>query len=148
VAAAARSALPAVGLLLVGVALLATSEGGGGVPLAFDAAFFPRLVIVAWIALALLVVLGAVRDGNDTAPVRFGSVLGMMLATGLFVGAMPFVGFFLAAAGFCMVALVMMGLRRPVLIGGYALGLPAALVVLFNHVLIMPLPTSPFTWLF
>jgi hypothetical protein len=42
--------------------------------------------------------------------------------------------------------LFILGVRSPLGISAVSVGVPGALVALFNHILKMPLPTSPLFW--
>ncbi|MEL6677667.1 MAG: tripartite tricarboxylate transporter TctB family protein [Pseudomonadota bacterium] len=71
-----------------------------------------------------------------------------MIASVLFANAITRLGFMLSAVPFSMIALWIFGLRNPLVIVAYAVVVPGSLVLLFNHILKLPLPTSPFTYLF
>lgn len=119
-----------------------------GMPPAFAPEFFPRIVLwvlLALTALGLMVELTRKGGSSDGQFLRVAVVAAAMVA---FAWAMMRLGFFLTGAGFSVLALFLMGLRNPLVIMAFALGVPGALVGLFNHVLIMPLPTSPFSYLF
>lgn len=143
-------ALVSLGLLLLGVALMASTVGGKFADLggAFSPHFFPRVVLVLWIALAALDLFLEVRQRTAATarPLARVAVLGMGFVVYALV-MMP-LGFFLASLGFCAVCLWVADVRQPLPLLAMAIGLPAALVFLFNHVLTLPLPTSPFTHLF
>ncbi len=146
-------ALTTLALLLAGIALLAsTYEPGIARPeRAFSPSFFPQIVLGLWCALALAGLVADVRSGPLGAPA---AMLGLWRAVALGLALlavawlMPRLGFALTAAGFCVVALPLLGVRHPAVVLAYAVAVPAALVGLFNHLLRMPLPTSPFTHLF
>ncbi|MGY6633442.1 MAG: tripartite tricarboxylate transporter TctB family protein [Alkalilacustris sp.] len=152
--AVTERALTTLALLLVGIALLAsTFEAGIARPeRAFSPSFFPQIVLGMWCALALAGLVADVRAGPAGAPPSAPGGLwrAAALAVGLLAVAwlMPKLGFALTAAGFCAVALPLFGVRHPVAVAAYALAVPGALVGVFNHLLRMPLPTSPFTHLF
>jgi|GEM_PF-633336 len=142
-----RAALP-FALLLTGVALLLSTFGTDYADLggAFSPTFFPRIVLFAWIGLATLATLVEVIKGDDVGDARFGAVVIVSLALLGYVQLLPVLGYFLCSAAFAMVLLLATGLRKPVPLLVFSLALPAALVALFNHVLVMPLPVSPFVW--
>jgi len=54
----------------------------------------------------------------------------------------------LSAVPFSALALWIFNIRSPFIIAAYAVAVPGSIVVLFNHVLKLPLPTSPFTYFF
>lgn len=62
------------------------------------------------------------------------------------LGIMP-AGFFLASVAFCAITLWLLGWSKPIPLLIFSVGLPGALVILFNHWLTLPLPTSPITHL-
>ena len=141
-------------LFLAAAALMAGIgwRDGSGMPPAFAPEFFPRIVL--WLLLGLTglgfvqeVLRGASGASEDTPwrLLRVGLVTAAML---VFAWAMMRFGFFLTAAVFSALALPLMGLRNPLVVLAFALGLPGALVGLFNHLLTMPLPTSPFSYMF
>ena len=146
-------ALTTLALLLVGIALLA-STFEPGIPRperAFSPSFFPQIVLGLWCALALAGLVADVRAGplGSTTSLRGLWRAGALALALLAVAAlMPRLGFALTAAAFCAVALPLLGVRYPAVVAAYALAVPAVLVGLFNHLLRMPLPTSPFTHLF
>lgn len=133
---------------------------GTGMPPAFAPEFFPRIVL--WLLLGLTalgflaeVFRGAPGTGPGTGPAtgdhsawRLLRVAVIILAMLVFAWAMMRFGFFLTGAGFSILALPLLGLRNPLVILAFAIGVPGALVGLFNHLLTMPLPTSPFSYMF
>ena len=141
-------------LFLAAAALLAGIgwRDASGMPPAFAPEFFPRIIL--WLLLGLtglgfaLEVLRSTPGDSDDTPWRLLRVGLVMAAMLVFAWAMMRFGFFLTAAAFSTLALPLMGLRNPLVILAFALGLPGALVGLFNHLLIMPLPTSPFSHMF
>jgi hypothetical protein len=66
----------------------------------------------------------------------------------LFVWGFTGIGFLLSGVLFTLGVLLVLGVRAPVLLAGFALLVPAALLVLFHHVLGLPLPTSPLSYRF
>ena len=72
----------------------------------------------------------------------------LVAASVVYTNVLTTYGFFLSSVGFVVICLPVFGVRHPVAIVAFALAVPAALVALFNHVLAMPLPTSPFTYYF
>lgn len=146
-------ALTTLALLLAGIALLAsTFEPGIARPeRAFSPSFFPQIVLALWCGLAVLGLVADVRSGpQGSAAAAWGLWRAAALAAALlaFAALMPRLGFALTAAGFCTLALPLLGVRHPLAVAVYAVAVPAALVGLFNHLLRMPLPTSPVTHLF
>ncbi|PWJ21645.1 tripartite tricarboxylate transporter TctB family protein [Jannaschia seohaensis] len=136
-------------LLLVGMALLSQTFGQAYSGLgAFSPMFFPQIVLSFWVAVAALDLVAELRQRVVGTRPQLLRVTVIALASLVFLLAMTRIGFFLAAVPFSAVALVTLGLRRPVPVAAVSLGVPAALVALFNHLLTLPLPTSPVAWWF
>jgi hypothetical protein len=141
-------AMVSVVLLLVGAGLMLSTFGlqfadlGG----AFSPMFFPRIVLMAWVALALVNVVADVMARPAPVPIRLGTVVAIGAGVLVYVIALPKIGFFFASVPLALVMLWLLEVRGPVALVGIAVGVPGALVVLFNHVLTMPLPVSPVLW--
>jgi len=136
-------------LLLIAAALLSQTYGQAYSGLgAFSPMFFPQIVLTFWVAVAGLNLVGELRAHVPTTRPRLLRVAVIALATVVFLVAMTRLGFFLSAVPFSLLALAVLGLRGPLPMIGVGIGVPAALVGLFNHLLVLPLPTSPFTWWF
>jgi len=136
-------------VLLIAAALLSQTFGQAYSGLgAFSPMFFPQIVLGFWVAVAALDVVSELRRSSSSDHPRLMRVSFMALATLLFLYGMTRLGFFLSAVPFSITALVVLGLRNPLAILAVGVGVPAALVALFNHLLVLPLPTSPFTWWF
>jgi hypothetical protein len=113
-------ALVSLSLLLTGVGLWLHTLALGFADLggAFSPVFFPRIVLSLWILLAVLSLCLDVVTRQPTDKARWLVVL----------------------------VLTITGQRKVREIIGFSLAIPATLVILFNHVLTMPLPVSPFFW--
>lgn len=142
--------LTALVLLVIGAALLSSTYGAQYADLggAFSPMFYPRIILFIWVALTLLALATELMAREGTEAPNILRVVVLSLATLVFLYAMPRLGFFLSAVPFSLLALITLGLRSPLPILGVAVGVPAALVALFNHLLILPLPTSPVAWWF
>jgi hypothetical protein len=140
-------------LLLVAAALYASSfaQTFSDVGSAHSPVFFPRIVLVLWMGLAVIALAQVLMQGYEAQPIhgiwRL-AVLVLVLATVVYTNLVTKYGFFLTSAGFAVVCLGVFGLRNPLVVLAYAVAVPGALVLLFNHSLGMPLPTSPFTYYF
>ncbi|MEM7528295.1 MAG: tripartite tricarboxylate transporter TctB family protein [Pseudomonadota bacterium] len=111
--------------------------------------FFPRIILGVMIGLCVVAIFQDLRAGGRGAPVeRWVVLIVFMVAALLFANAITRIGFMLSAAAFSTVSLWIFGIRQPLVIAAYALAVPGALVLLFNHILALPLPTAPFTHLF
>jgi hypothetical protein len=133
-------------LLSVGLFFSTYSFPESDMGAAFDPGFFPRIVLGCLIALAvpnLLIDLRA-RSGWDATGLR--DVLILMVLIVVYVVVMPKLGFFATSVVLSGAFLVILGVRSPLGIAAVAIGVPGALVALFNHILSMPLPTSPLFW--
>jgi len=140
----------ALALFLAAVALMASIgwSDAGGLPPAFSPEFFPRIILMVLLCLtAVGFVLECFKSGGTSA-VELARTGVLAVALIVFAWSMTRFGFFLTAAAFSVLVLTMLGLRKPLAIALYAVAVPGAIVGLFNHVLIMPLPTSPFSYLF
>lgn len=142
-----RVAVP-FSLLLVGVALLLSTRGAEYADLggAFSPTFFPRIVLGAWILLAAFATVAEFSATQSPGESRLVAVLVVSVALLLYVNLLPVLGFFISSTLFSIVVLIATGQRKPLPLIGYSVALPAALVALFNHLLVMPLPVSPFAW--
>ncbi len=141
-------ALVALVLFLTGAALLWTAIAGGTPDLqpAFDPLFFPRIVLTLWVAIAGMELVAAIwrrEQSLEPAAWRIGVlVVAVLLYAVLFTR----MGFFITSVAFCIVSLLVLGQRHIVTIAAFAIGTPTVLLLLFNRVLKMPLPASPFFW--
>lgn len=142
--------LVAVTLLLIPVALLLSTQGlkfadlGG----AFSPVFFPSIALWLWIGLAVINMVTEILLKTAGSPAPLWRV--MIVALG-FIGyaltIMP-LGFLLSSILFCVLCLLSLGIRKPLVVAGFSVALPATLFFLFNYVLILPLPHSSWTHLF
>ena len=137
-------------MLMVALGLLSQTFGQSYADLggAFSPMFFPRIILTLWAVLAALDLAAEIMARREMAAPRLARVTVIALASLAFLYAMTRLGFFLSAVPFSLVALVTLGLRSPLPVLAVSVGVPGALVALFNHVLTLPLPTSPFTWWF
>lgn len=142
--------LGAVTLLIIPIALLFSTLGlkfadlGG----AFSPVFFPRIILWLWLGLASLNVILTLWHQAPAAAhplARVGLLALLLIAYALAI--LP-VGFFIASLVFSLATLGLLGWKKPISLIVFSVGLPAALVVLFNHWLALPLPTSPLTHFF
>lgn len=146
VVAAALLAAPVFLLLVSGSAEYADLGG------AFSPMFFPVSVLWGWIGIASLTLILEVRSTgvklDKTSAKRWAQVAGVTVAMALFVYATTRLGFLLSSIGFVLATLLALQVRNPILVICYSIGVPTVLFVLFNHILGLPLPTSPFSYLF
>ena len=148
---ASQQALSLITLILAAATLLWTASDPSGAEVRIDQSpfYFPRLVLIAGLGLAIFGLGQAVLTPNKgkrlEKPLRL-VVIG--LGTILYLNVVTAIGYFLASAAFTLVSLPAFGIRDPKFVTAYAVLVPGLLVFLFNHILGMPLPTSPFTYWF
>lgn len=142
--------LVAITLLLIPVALLLSTQGlqfadlGG----AFSPVFFPSIALWLWIGLATLDLISVVFSTAQpqVAPLWRVAIVGLGFV-GYALAIVP-LGFLTSSVLFCAVCLLSLGIRKPLVIAGYSVAMPATLFILFNHILMLPLPHSSWTHLF
>ena len=159
---AERIATSAV-LTIVPAALLVVSRAGESTGLAaFSPMFFPSGVLWCWLAVAAVCLASDVAraraartapDASDPPAGRMprpaaARIAAVTIAMGAYVLAVTELGFLLTSIGFTVVTLLVLGTRSPAVLLGYGVLMPGVLFTLFNHVLGLPLPTSPFSHLF
>lgn len=135
-------------ILVLTVGLIASSFGlqfadlGG----AFSPMFFPRIILFVLLGLAALNVM--IDFASTPAPKSIELLPVLIIATAfvVYVFVLMSAGYFISSVGVGIVILVALGLRNPLQVIGIPVVGAGALVMLFNHVLKMPLPTSPFFW--
>lgn len=142
--------LIAIILLVIPVGLLRSTQGltfadlGG----AFSPVFFPSIALWLWIGLATINLGSEVLSKAPLAP----KPLWRVVLVGLgFIGyalAITPLGFLLSSVLFCVLCLLSLGIRKPIIVVGFSAALPLALFILFNHVLRLPLPHSAWTHLY
>lgn len=137
-------------LLLIAGALLSNTYGQQYADLggAFSPMFFPRIILWLWVVLALVDLTSEIVTRKETERPRILRVVIIAVGTLVFLWSMTRLGFFLSAVPFTALVLLMLNIRNPLSVLAVSIGAPMALVALFNHVLTLPLPTSPFTWWF
>jgi hypothetical protein len=138
-------------LLVAAAALFATTFGAEYLLLGAvqSPVFFPRIILGLMMGLALIAIAQDVLKGETVPEVeKCAALIVFVIAALIFANAITRIGFMLSAAPFSVLALWVFGIRNPLVIAAYAVAVPGSLVVLFNHVLKLPLPTSPFTYLF
>ena len=141
-------AVVALTLLLLSISLFVTASRfpASDMGSAFDPGFFPRIVLGALTGLAALNFVADLRSGAGWTPDGLGTVVTMMALMLVYVVVMPEIGFFAASVVLSVAFLWLLGVRSPGGIAAVSIGVPGALVALFNHLLTMPLPTSPLFW--
>ena len=139
------------GLLLIAVALFASTfqQSFTASDLAQSPMFFPRIILVLWMILAAIAVVQTVLENETGSPIASWPRLMIVLAaTVIYANVIGSEGFFLPSVVFALICLPAFGIRAPLLVILFAILVPGSLVLLFNHTLGMPLPTSRFTYMF
>jgi hypothetical protein len=113
---------------------------------AFSPMFFPRIILFILLALTLLNVVIDLMAPSRATPIELMPVLVIGAAFIVYVLILIPLGYFASSVAVGAVILLALGLRNPVQVIGIPLLGAGALVGLFNHILKMPLPTSPFFW--
>lgn len=129
------------GLILSSFGLEFADLGG-----AFSPMFFPRIILgVLLILAAINLMIDMTRDAESqgirlvqTAVIGAGFVAYSLLL-------MP-LGFFLSSVLIGLLILITLGVRNPSALLLLPTASAGSLVLLFNHILKMPLPASPFFW--
>ncbi|MFV2034031.1 MAG: tripartite tricarboxylate transporter TctB family protein [Halocynthiibacter sp.] len=102
-----------------------------------NSAFFPWINTVLMLTLSVWLLAQGVRQTpNDTIEVASGHRHRAIWALAAFVAylvAMPGLGFILATVPFFAILMILYGERRPVWIGGGAIGATVLLYILFRH---------------
>lgn len=148
------AAAVAFAFLIGGVLMLVESYSGAGamqsrVAHAMGPAFFPRIVLVLLVVLALAALSEALRGLVTARPLpHAGAMFGMIAVTAAYVWLVGAAGFLLASVAFLAVCPAVLGYRR------WAIAVPLAAVYaiavwyVFQRVLQIVLPGSPWFALF
>jgi hypothetical protein len=113
---------------------------------AFSPMFFPRIILVILLGLAALNVVIDLLKPATPMPIDLRPVILIGAALVIYVLVLMPLGYFLSSVGVGVVILLALGLRNPLQVLLIPLVTAGSLVGLFNHVLKMPLPSSPFFW--
>lgn len=137
-----------VTLILVGAALFMVSLDAESMALdpAFSSTFFPRIILVLWVGLAVVDLFAELMRRRESDSVAAGPIAILVVAIPIYAISLTTFGFFLCSLAFALVALPALGQRNPLTVAAYALAVPGVIVLVFNHMLKMPLPSSPFVW--
>lgn len=138
-------------LLVVAVALYASTFGQSftSSDVAQSPMFFPRIILSLWIVLNVISLIQTYLSAEESVPIASWPRIGIVvIAAFIYTNVIGPEGFFLPSVVFALVCLPAFNIRNPFLVGLFAIAVLGSLVLLFNHVLGMPLPTSRFTYLF
>jgi hypothetical protein len=148
---ARESVIVTLGLLIAAIALFASTftQSFTATEVAQSPMFFPRIILMLWIGLNIVALFQILRTEMTTSPVASWMRIGIVMVISLiYTNIIGSEGFFLPSVAFALVCLPAFGIRKVFPVALFAFAVPGALVLLFNHVLGMPLPTSRFTYLF
>ena len=138
-------------LLITAGALYASTFGQSisATDLAQSPMFFPRIILVLWMGLNVIALVQTVLAQEDVGAIASWVRIGVgVVAALVYTNVIASEGFFLPSVVFGLICLPAFGIRNPFLVILFAVAVPGALVLLFNHTLGMPLPVSRFTHLF
>lgn len=138
-------------LLLVAAALFWSSfnQSFSDVGNAHSPVFFPRIILVLWMGLTVIAMAEMLMEEVKNKPINgYFRLTTLIIACIIYTNTLTEYGFFLTSLVFAVICLPIFGVRNPLLIFVYSILVPGSLVALFNHLLGMPLPTSPFTHYF
>lgn len=113
---------------------------------AFSPMFFPRIILIVLLALAALNVAVDLIGADASKPIELVPVLIIGTSFVGYVLVLMQLGYFISSVAIGVIILLSLGLRSPVQVLTIPILGAGALVGLFNHVLKMPLPSSPFFW--
>ncbi len=135
-------------IILFGVAMLLemakAQYAGMGEGLGTGPAFFPRILMGAFIITGLLTILNGVRKkGNLLEPINKGKIFVFILITSVLFFSVSCLGFLFSVFPFLLVAMWVMGFRKKLLIVVISLIFSLSSWYLFNFVFEIILPTSP-----
>ncbi|MBZ8135159.1 tripartite tricarboxylate transporter TctB family protein [Afifella sp. IM 167] len=106
--------------------------------------FFPRIVLGAMVALGILVAVESLRGSAEKVDVSTaGRVVGIILVTVLYGAGIGLIGFLFSSFLFVLAASLMLGYRRIVVVLPVAAFYSVAVWYLFQEVLLIILPGSP-----
>lgn len=113
---------------------------------AFSPMFFPRIVLVILAGLAALNVYLDMRAGAKPKPIELKPALIISVAFVAYVLLLVPLGYFFSSVMMGLVVLLALGIRSPLMLAAVPILSAGTLIALFNHVLKMPLPSSPLVW--
>jgi hypothetical protein len=113
---------------------------------AFSPMFFPRIILIVLLGLGALNVVVDLLAPRSSNSIELLPVLIISAAFVIYVLMLMPLGYFISSVAVGIVILLSLGLRNPLQVILFPVCGAGALVGLFNHVLKMPLPNSPFFW--
>lgn len=115
-----------------------------GLGVASNPAFYPRILLAAWVGLSVILMLRGALAQQEVVPApqvgRLAATIGLVA---LYTGAIFLIGFLFASILLCAALMVVLGFRHPLLVAVIATAGPLAIWYTFVFLLRIPLPTSP-----
>jgi hypothetical protein len=113
---------------------------------AFSPMFFPRIILALLLVLAAIDLCIEMTRHAESQNIRLLPVA--ILSAGFVVYSLLLVplGFFISSVLVALLILITLGVRKPLVLLLLPTVSAGSLVLLFNHILKMPLPASPFVW--
>lgn len=133
----------AFGLIVIAGSLKAGINWGAEGP---RAGFFPFYVGVSIVAASVINLWSAQRDHDDRLFAEWGQlrqVMSVVVPTAIYVGAMPFVGLYVASIVFIGWFMRWLGGYRWLTVLAVALGMPIVTYLVFERWFLVPLPKGP-----
>jgi hypothetical protein len=112
----------------------------------FSPMFFPRLLLVLWMGLSILIAarcMFANLPNEVLSAQRWPRVAAVCIAVAVFTWLMEAIGFILAMVPACIVVGLLFGYRRTGPLLCFAVVFPVAVWLIFVKVIQVPLPYSP-----
>lgn len=138
----------AVVILLLAAGLVLSTFGRHYADLggAFSPMFFPRIILIILLGLGVLNVVIDLIKAPERKSIELWPVVIIGAAFMVYVLILMPLGYFVSSVCIGVIILLALGLRNPLQVIGIPVLGAGSLVGLFNHLLKMPLPTSPFFW--
>jgi putative tricarboxylic transport membrane protein len=114
----------------------------------FGPMFYPRLILGIWLVIAVAItVRGALLMSSDESvqALEWGQLASVIVITGVYMWVVTLLGFVLSSALYIFVVLTLLGFRRPIIVAALSIGFPLVTWSVFQFLLRIPLPTSPWS---
>jgi hypothetical protein len=113
---------------------------------AFSPMFFPRIILMILLVLTALNLVIDMMTDTQSKELRLAPTLLICAGFVAYVLLIVPLGYFISSVLLALLLLLTLGIRNPLVLLALPVTAAGSLVGLFNHVLKMPLPTSPFYW--
>lgn len=135
-------------LLLAGIGLLVHSFSPHyavmGIGASVGPMYFPRILLGLWVALSVVLVVQPFIGRTKGLPSqRWGMLFGLIALVGGSALLMILIGFLFSSVLFCLATTLFLGYRGTAGILATGLGFPLITWYLFQEILLIPLPVSP-----